>query len=94
MNISLRNKITSEEKHKTRDLLLKMDINGLMHACLLVLPSNVLMSPTDLNGLIFCLYFYLGLTENMHMFTAKVCNCTNIHLRKENLTIRRRVNRT
>lgn len=86
--------MTSEEKHKTRDLLLKMDINGLMHACLLVLPSNVLMSPTDLNGLIFCLYFYLGLTENRHMFTAKVCNCTNIHLRKENLTIRRRVNRT
>lgn len=79
--------MTSEEKHKTRDLLLKMDINGLMHACLLVLPSNVLMSLTDLNGLI-------GLTENRHMFTAKVCNCTNIHLRKENLTIRRRVNRT
>lgn len=70
-----------------------MDINGLMYVCLLVLFFNVLMSLIDLNGLIFCLYFYLGLMENRYMFIVKVCNCINIYLRKENLIIRWRVNR-
>lgn len=57
-----------------------MDINGLMYVCLLVLFFNVLMSLIDLNGLIFCLYFYLGLMENRYMFIVKECNCINIYL--------------
>lgn len=51
---SISNDKTSEEKHQARDLSFDIDINDLLHACLL--PSNISLSPTDLSGLIFYIF--------------------------------------